>query len=149
MATHSSILAWRIHGQRSLVGYSPWGRKESDMTERLSTAHMQIFSPLNLQVCKQYNIKNYKTSKIKNIIREQDINRSNGRNRNNRMEIKRIKAKEANGGAKSLLCSLRIKVLQLVSSSSWLHLHLVAYCIKTNKQKRRNKKPLRDFKIKR
>ena len=33
MATHSSILAWRIHGQRSLAGYSPWGRKESDMTE--------------------------------------------------------------------------------------------------------------------
>ena len=26
------------HGQRSLVGYSPWGRKESDTTERLSTA---------------------------------------------------------------------------------------------------------------
>ena len=25
------------HGQRSLVGCSPWGRKESDMTERLST----------------------------------------------------------------------------------------------------------------
>ena len=25
------------HGQRRLVGYSPWGRKESDMTERLST----------------------------------------------------------------------------------------------------------------
>ena len=21
------------HGQRNLVGYSPWGRKESDMTE--------------------------------------------------------------------------------------------------------------------
>ena len=35
MATHSSILAWRIHGQRSLVGYSPGGRKESDTTERL------------------------------------------------------------------------------------------------------------------
>ena len=33
MVTHSSILAWRIHGQRSLVGYSPWGRKESDTTE--------------------------------------------------------------------------------------------------------------------
>ena len=27
MATHSRILAWRIHGQRSLAGYSPWGRK--------------------------------------------------------------------------------------------------------------------------
>ena len=34
-ATHSSILAWRIpwtHGQKSLVGYSPCGCKESDMT---------------------------------------------------------------------------------------------------------------------
>ena len=29
---HSSILAWRIHGQRSLVGYIPWGHKELDMT---------------------------------------------------------------------------------------------------------------------
>ena len=37
--THSSILAWKIHGQRSLVGYSPRGHKELDMTERLSTAH--------------------------------------------------------------------------------------------------------------
>ena len=27
-ATHSSILAWKIPGL-----YSPWGRKESDMTE--------------------------------------------------------------------------------------------------------------------
>ena len=27
------------HGQRSLEGYSPWGHKESDMTDRLSTAH--------------------------------------------------------------------------------------------------------------
>ena len=25
------------HGQRSLEGYSPWGHKELDMTERLST----------------------------------------------------------------------------------------------------------------
>ena len=25
------------HGQRYLVGYSPWGHKELDMTERLST----------------------------------------------------------------------------------------------------------------
>ena len=33
MATYFSILSWRIHGQRSLVGYSPWGHKESDMTE--------------------------------------------------------------------------------------------------------------------
>ena len=35
MAPHSSTLAWKIHGQRSLVGCSPWGRCESDTTERL------------------------------------------------------------------------------------------------------------------
>ena len=35
LETHSSILAWEIPGQRSLVGYSPWGREELDMTERL------------------------------------------------------------------------------------------------------------------
>ena len=42
IATHSSILAWKSHGQRSLEGYSPWGRKELDTTERLST-HTQQF----------------------------------------------------------------------------------------------------------
>ena len=31
------------HGQRSLVGYSPWGHKESDTTERLSTAQHRCF----------------------------------------------------------------------------------------------------------
>ena len=35
MATHSSILAWKIPGTEELVGYSPWGRKELDTTERL------------------------------------------------------------------------------------------------------------------
>ena len=33
MATHSSILAWEFHGQRSLAGYSPWGRKELHTAE--------------------------------------------------------------------------------------------------------------------
>ena len=34
MVTHSIVLAWKIPpGQRSLEGYSPWGHKESDMTE--------------------------------------------------------------------------------------------------------------------
>ena len=41
MATHSSIPAWEIPDQRSLVGYSPGGRKEWDTTEQLSThAHL-------------------------------------------------------------------------------------------------------------
>ena len=34
MGTHSSILAWKFHGQRGLAGYSPWGHKESDVTWR-------------------------------------------------------------------------------------------------------------------
>ena len=32
-ATHSSILAWRIPGQRNPESYSQWGRKELDTTE--------------------------------------------------------------------------------------------------------------------
>ena len=39
MATHSPVFSpGESHGQRSLVGYSPWGRQESDMTE-WQTAH--------------------------------------------------------------------------------------------------------------
>ena len=34
-ATHSSIIAWRIPWI-----YSPWGRKESDMTEQLSLSYI-------------------------------------------------------------------------------------------------------------
>ena len=41
MATHSSIV-WRIHGQRSLVGYSPWGCRESEMTEVTQHTHIYI-----------------------------------------------------------------------------------------------------------
>ena len=34
MATH--FLPGEFHGQRSLVGYSPWGHEESDMIEQLT-----------------------------------------------------------------------------------------------------------------
>ena len=40
MATHSSILAWRIPWTGSLAGYSPWVCKESDMTEKLSLSYI-------------------------------------------------------------------------------------------------------------
>ena len=33
MVIYSSILAWKIHGQRSMVAYSPLVCKESDTTE--------------------------------------------------------------------------------------------------------------------
>ena len=35
------FLPGEFHGQRSLVGYSPWDRKESDMTEGLT---LSLFS---------------------------------------------------------------------------------------------------------
>ena len=38
------LLPGKSHGQRSLVGYSPWGRKESDMTERLHFTSFLVLS---------------------------------------------------------------------------------------------------------
>ena len=35
MASHSSILAWRIPWTEEPGGLSPWGRKESNRTEQL------------------------------------------------------------------------------------------------------------------
>ena len=35
MAPTPVLLPKKFHGWRRLVGYSPWGRKESDTTERL------------------------------------------------------------------------------------------------------------------
>ena len=35
MAIHSSTIAWKIPWTEKLVGYSLWGRKESDTTEQL------------------------------------------------------------------------------------------------------------------
>ena len=36
------LLPGESHGQRSLAGYSPWGPKESDTTERLSSSSSSI-----------------------------------------------------------------------------------------------------------
>ena len=38
------LLPGKSHGWRSLVGYRPWGRKESDTTERLHSLHLYSFS---------------------------------------------------------------------------------------------------------
>ena len=50
---HGNLLQWacleNLQGQRSLVGYSPWSCKKSDMTERLSTAQQQITNYLVLK----------------------------------------------------------------------------------------------------
>ena len=39
MAIHSSILAWRIYGQRSLVGYGPQCHKKLNTTEVTAHTH--------------------------------------------------------------------------------------------------------------
>ena len=38
MATHSSVLAWRIPGMGSLVGCHLWGRTGSDTTDAVAAA---------------------------------------------------------------------------------------------------------------
>ena len=38
------FLPGKLHGQRSLVGYSPWRHKESDMTEETYHAHTNSIS---------------------------------------------------------------------------------------------------------
>ena len=43
IATHSGILAWESHGQRSLAGYSPWGCKESDTVEATDAPMLGLF----------------------------------------------------------------------------------------------------------
>ena len=42
MAIHASIVAWRIPWKEEPGGYSPWGRRESDMTEKLTLAFKNI-----------------------------------------------------------------------------------------------------------
>ena len=39
MATTPVSLPEKCHGQRSLAGCSPWGHKESEMTEQLTLAN--------------------------------------------------------------------------------------------------------------
>ena len=50
MSTCSSILAWKFHGQRILVGYRPWGHRESDMAERLSARVKVIGEEANVLI---------------------------------------------------------------------------------------------------
>ena len=41
------FLPEKLHGQRSLVGSSPWGCKELDTTEQLNTHHVRTLFPKN------------------------------------------------------------------------------------------------------
>ena len=57
----------KFHGQRSLGGYSPWGREESDMTEHALTGkHVRIYT-YNMSLAKPI-----KNSQEINIESEQE-----------------------------------------------------------------------------
>ena len=45
MAMHTSILPGEFYGQRSLAGYSLWGRKELGMTEQLTNVYPLPLEP--------------------------------------------------------------------------------------------------------
>ena len=47
MATTPIFLPGEFHAQRSLPGYRPWGRKESDTTEQLTHKHAHLIYSLS------------------------------------------------------------------------------------------------------
>ena len=52
MATRSSMLAGKFHGQRTVAGYSPWSHKESDTTKHahIATAAQTILFSMTSHV---------------------------------------------------------------------------------------------------
>ena len=63
------FLPGEFHGQRSLVGYSPWGRKESDTTERLTRTHTHTHTHTHIYASKD-NTKDKMTYRmVKNICK--------------------------------------------------------------------------------
>ena len=57
IATHSCTLAWKSHGQRNLVNYSPPGHKELDTTYWLT-------QPQPNPVSQKYYVKMYDSIKL-------------------------------------------------------------------------------------
>ena len=58
MATHSSVLAWRVPGTGSLVGCRLWGRTESDTTEATQQQQQQqhLFTSLAFSVIFSFGV---------------------------------------------------------------------------------------------
>ena len=53
MATHSVFLPGESRGRKSLVGYSPWGHRESDTTEKLHFTSLVAQSVRNLSAMQE------------------------------------------------------------------------------------------------
>ena len=67
MATHSSVLAWRIQGWGSLVGCRLWGCTESDMTEATQQQQQQ---QQQQQSCKMLELLIYRESMITTLPKQ-------------------------------------------------------------------------------
>ena len=67
MATHSSILAWRIPWREEPGGlYSPWGHRESDNTDNEAHSTCLLIAPSDFINSKYYRDTNltYKSNEI-------------------------------------------------------------------------------------
>ena len=49
MATHSSLLTWKIPGKEEPSGLNPWGQKESDTTE--NTEYRRTYRKFTVFAC--------------------------------------------------------------------------------------------------
>ena len=59
MATHSSVLAWRIPGTGEPGGCRLWGRTESDTTEATQQQQQCVCVNASLSVCPTLSFPNY------------------------------------------------------------------------------------------
>ena len=60
---HLTPVFWpgEFHRQKSLVGYNPWDRKESSMTDRLILTNSGSNVILGLEVCRYYAKRDYRS----------------------------------------------------------------------------------------
>ena len=61
MAIHSVLLPGKSHGRRSLINYSSWGRKKSDMTETSLSLSLSYFIKIKCAFSLRDIVKKMKT----------------------------------------------------------------------------------------
>ena len=64
------FLPGKSHGPRSLVGYSPWGRKKSDKTKRLQFPFHFLKPPVTLQIIQQFPLFLFSKGLLQSSVKE-------------------------------------------------------------------------------